>query len=103
MKDTVTELLAERAAIMKWIEACPETEDEVVAGALVEIDSRIALQRTTSPAGKALAAAFLEHELDQLLDGAPDAQRNVIMAYVAILAEGLPPVPTAVEEVLRVA
>jgi len=101
MKDPVTELLTERAAIMRWIEACPEEEDETVASALVEIDSRIALQRTTSAAGKALAAAFLEHELDQLLDGAPAVQRNVIFAYLTILREGLPAVPADIAKVLE--
>ena len=103
MKDTVTELLTKRVAIMKWIEACPEEEEEedTVASALVEIDSRIALQRTTSPLGKALAAAFLRHELDHLLDGAPAAQRNVIMAYVEILREGLPDIPADIAKVLE--
>ena len=44
---------------MRWIDACPEEEDETVASALSELDTRIALQRTTTPLGKALAAAFL--------------------------------------------
>jgi hypothetical protein len=100
-KDTVTELLTQRAAIMNWLDACPESEDEVVAGALVELDQRIALQRTTSPIGKALAAAFLEHELNHLLDGAPAVQRNVVLAYLAMLREGLPDIPADVAKVLE--
>ncbi len=101
MKDTVTELLTKRAQIMSWIEACPESEDEVVAGALLELDQRIALQRSTPPMGKTLAAAFLEHELNLLLDGAPAVQRNVIFAYLTMLRDGLPPIPAEVAKVLE--
>ena len=91
MKDTVVNLLTQRAKIMSWLEACPEEEeDETVAGALADLDQRIALQQTTSLLGKSLAAAFLEHELDHLLDGAPAVQRNVVLAYLTILREGLP-------------
>ena len=82
-KDPIVNLLTQRAKIMSWLEACPEEEeeDETVAGALAELDQRIALQQTTSLLGKSLAAAFLEHELDHLLDGAPAVQRNVVLAY----------------------
>lgn len=100
-KDTVVNLLTQRADIMRWVEACPESEDDVVASALAEIDSRIALQRSTSKMGKALAAAFLEHELNLLLDGAPAVQRNVVLASLTILRESLPPIPAEVAQVLE--
>jgi hypothetical protein len=48
-----------------------------------------------------LAGSFLEYELRQLLDGAPLVQRNVIMAYLMMLREGLPEIPADVAEVLR--
>jgi hypothetical protein len=101
MTDTVTELLTKRAQIMRWVEACPESEDEVVASSLVELDQRIALQRSTSQMGKALAAAMLDHELRELTRGIPAVQSRLIFAYLTMLRDGLPDVPAEVAKVLE--
>ena len=100
-KDPVVTLLTKRAKIMRRIDACPEEEDETGASALSELDTRFALQRTTTPLGKALAAAFLEHELREFLRHAPDVQRNVIIACVEILREGLPEIPAEIAKILE--
>jgi hypothetical protein len=74
--------ITQRAQIMSWVGACPESEDDVVAGALVELDSRIAIQRTTSPMGKReradhpiMQTPTLRAAVDGTVDVLPDRER----------------------------
>jgi hypothetical protein len=60
---------------------------------LQEIDRELSEHKTASPLGKALAAAFVACRCSELIGRAPDIQRNVITAYLAILRSGLPDIP----------
>lgn len=98
--DPVIGLLRQRADVMASLETCGEEEDLACMELLQEIDAEITQHKSASPMGKALSLAFLEYEIRELLDAAPDAQRDVIAAYLAILRDGLPEIPADIKAVL---